>query len=531
MYKKQSEKGQVLIIVAFGLVALLGLTAVAVDGGKAYSNRRSAQNAADSAALNAALAWVRDRDVSGAATGAAATGGYNNANSAVTVNNPPAVGCDGTIPTLNPAPSSTVTYIQVIIRNTVPTYFGRIVGINQTNDCVDAVARATGGGGSGGFGGGNGLMALKKTGVSLSFTGSGDVEVEGGIAGNAGFSSTGSGDFSVDSVVQIAGAMSQTGSGDWEIKGNLWTNGFTKTGSQDWAIGGAVFNDGSFTQTGSGDFSAAGFSVVGSYHNTGSGKVTPWPPAAATYITPPTIVDPLADILAPPPMPANPGNCQSALTFTGSTNHTIDPGCYTSISNTGSGNLTLNPGTYFITNLSNTGSGLLSLGAGNYYITGSSGFSATGSAKIAIGQADPAPPTLIYLASGPLSFTGSGNVTITNSLVYLAPAAGPVSLTGSGKLTMTPQTTGLYTGLALYMDRSNTKSVSITGSGNTTYWGTVYAPSSDVTITGSSGTLVMDSQVICSTATLTGSGNLDLLYNGNHNYQVQSPDATIELTK
>jgi Flp pilus assembly protein TadG len=43
----REESGQVLMLIALGLVALLGLTALAVDGGMIYADRRFDQNAAD----------------------------------------------------------------------------------------------------------------------------------------------------------------------------------------------------------------------------------------------------------------------------------------------------------------------------------------------------------------------------------------------------------------------------------------------------------------------------------------------------
>jgi hypothetical protein len=44
-------RGQIVVLFAIVLVVVLGLTAIAVDGGMIYSDRRSAQNSADSAAL------------------------------------------------------------------------------------------------------------------------------------------------------------------------------------------------------------------------------------------------------------------------------------------------------------------------------------------------------------------------------------------------------------------------------------------------------------------------------------------------
>ncbi len=52
---RQDEKGNVLIIVAAALILLMGMTALAVDVGGLYGTRRQAVNAADAAALAAAL--------------------------------------------------------------------------------------------------------------------------------------------------------------------------------------------------------------------------------------------------------------------------------------------------------------------------------------------------------------------------------------------------------------------------------------------------------------------------------------------
>jgi hypothetical protein len=50
MKHNREESGQILVMIAVGLVALLGLTAIAVDGGMIFADRRFDQNAADAAA-------------------------------------------------------------------------------------------------------------------------------------------------------------------------------------------------------------------------------------------------------------------------------------------------------------------------------------------------------------------------------------------------------------------------------------------------------------------------------------------------
>ncbi|MEW5869667.1 MAG: Tad domain-containing protein [Chloroflexota bacterium] len=49
--RSSSEDGQVLVLIVLAIVALLGFTALAVDGSMIYSDRRFAQNAADTASL------------------------------------------------------------------------------------------------------------------------------------------------------------------------------------------------------------------------------------------------------------------------------------------------------------------------------------------------------------------------------------------------------------------------------------------------------------------------------------------------
>ena len=136
MNVKTSEKGQALILIVLAIVGLLGLTALAVDGGVAYSDRRQAQNTADAAALDAALAKVRGGDVTtivNEGLARAASNGYNNDGTTNTVNvyNPPTSG----------PYTGNSAYVQVVVTTHVRTYFGPIVGIPSVTNEVQAVAR------------------------------------------------------------------------------------------------------------------------------------------------------------------------------------------------------------------------------------------------------------------------------------------------------------------------------------------------------------------------------------------------------
>ena len=68
VHKNQSEKGQVLVIMALLAIALIGMLALVLDGGTAYTSRRKAQNAADAGALAGADALCRTFDADEAET-------------------------------------------------------------------------------------------------------------------------------------------------------------------------------------------------------------------------------------------------------------------------------------------------------------------------------------------------------------------------------------------------------------------------------------------------------------------------------
>lgn len=63
---QRSEKGQVMVLLVVGIVVLMGFTALAIDGGMVYSDRRYDQSAADAAALAAissAIQTMEDNDI------------------------------------------------------------------------------------------------------------------------------------------------------------------------------------------------------------------------------------------------------------------------------------------------------------------------------------------------------------------------------------------------------------------------------------------------------------------------------------
>ena len=58
---KTTEKGQALIVIALAAVMLFAFASLAIDGSMAFSDKRHAQNAADTSVLAAALAKTHGR--------------------------------------------------------------------------------------------------------------------------------------------------------------------------------------------------------------------------------------------------------------------------------------------------------------------------------------------------------------------------------------------------------------------------------------------------------------------------------------
>ena len=130
----RSERGQAIVLIVVALIGLIAITGLVVDGGMAYADRRQAQNAADSAALAAALAQVRGENAFGAAYEAAARNGYDNngTGNVVEIHNPP---LDGPY-------KNNKEYIQVVITSHVQTVFGPVINFRQLTNTVETIARA-----------------------------------------------------------------------------------------------------------------------------------------------------------------------------------------------------------------------------------------------------------------------------------------------------------------------------------------------------------------------------------------------------
>lgn len=157
--KLSTERGQALIIFALAAIGLFGVVGLAIDGSAKFSDRRHAQNAADTAALAAALVKVNGLTAGQTDSVCSTNSGWTNSAFCLDIINAAwdraeENGYDGLIPdsvdVYSPPISGPYTgnssYIQVIITSHIDTYFARVIGVDQTKNTVEAVAMVGKGG-------------------------------------------------------------------------------------------------------------------------------------------------------------------------------------------------------------------------------------------------------------------------------------------------------------------------------------------------------------------------------------------------
>jgi Flp pilus assembly protein TadG len=217
MIIKASEKGQALILITLAAIALFGFAALAIDGSMAFSDKRQAQNAADTAVLAGALAKIRGNNWNAAvdiAKARATSNGYNNDGATNIVEVYLCSDANATCTAL-PASAKREEYIQVRITSHVRTTFAKVIGRDQMTNWVSAVAHAVPGYRTSIFGG-QALVALNTTACpALDFKGSSTTTVTGsGVFVNSGCNagsnqafnaSTGSGVFNTPCMSVVGG--------------------------------------------------------------------------------------------------------------------------------------------------------------------------------------------------------------------------------------------------------------------------------------------------------------------------------------
>ncbi len=402
----QGQAGQSLILMALMMVALLGFAGFAMDYGYATVKYRRAQNASDAAALGAAAA-INSGSNESAATSVA--------QEVVQQNGFPST--DVTLTYLDSNGNATsnasqVNSVNAVVRDTFPTTFMRVLGIDTSSVSTAASARVAATAPCV-------FCVLATSGTTLPLSGNGSIDVAGGGIG-------------VDSNSSSA-----------------------------------------VTLSGNGNITGTSIGIVGGYRTSGNGTLNPTP----------VKISPFPDPMASVPVPNCGSQGTTSVSLSGNQSMTINPGNYDSLNVSGNGTLTLNTGLYCITssvNLSGNGN-LVGNGVIMYFTCGGMG--------------------------GPPAACSPGQT------------GGEINLSGNGSYRLTAPTSGTYQGLETFYDRNNAAQINLSGNGNDNYTGTIYAKSAQANLSGNGGVAQFNSMIIVATATMSGNGTFDVVYQKSQNYQ------------
>ena len=490
---RHDHRGQLLVIVALGMVALLAIGAIVVDLGMSWMLRRHEQNAADPAAV-AAAAYIEEGDssttrgkMSVAACFYAKQNGFfadddtscstARAAGALSIHWPPAsgpfAGNDG--------------MVQVVIKEDHPSFFGRVFGRDTATVVSSAVAAREQTSANS-----NSLVALHPDLCGAGKTnGNGTVTIQPAINPETGSPYNG-GFVHVNSTCNVNGTYDNAcsnGSGAFKQAGNAGTK----------IIAPMIFINGTCEQNGG--------SVVS-------------PVTEGAGIT----VDPLANLRGPRQQDYPAGHCPtrqgSMIVYVDSTPSSA--GCQWNRNGT---TVTLTPGVYY-GGLKISGNNVVVRLQPGIYIMAGGGLSISGSSTIdstpAIigGGSDPAADPARVLIFSTDNTTDPACATSTD----LRCVQGPITMTGQASLRVWGLDSGPWRGLLLWQDKYGRvpgAPISLAGQGVLNLAGTVYAPLADVKITGNgdaTGTRLAV-QVISYTWDIGGNGNLFMPYDPTQLYQ------------
>jgi hypothetical protein len=208
------------------------------------------------------------------------------------------------------------------------------------------------------------------------------------------------------------------------------------SGNASISVPGAIIVDSNATKaltaSGNASVTASSIQMVGGVSVSGNAHLGPNP---LTGIT--AVADPLAGL----PVPSG-GTSYAAVSVSGNSTLTINPGLYPSISLSGNGKLTMRPGIYVIT-------------GGGFSVSGNGTVSGSG--------------VLIYNAGS--AFPSGGGT------------FGAISFSGNTTINLSPPTSGTYAGVLIFQARDNTRALALSGNA-TSSSGIVYASNAALVLSG-----------------------------------------------
>jgi hypothetical protein len=257
------------------------------------------------------------------------------------------------------------------------------------------------------------------------------------------------------------------------------TTNFTVTNGNIWiddALGGAITDSGTTNLTAT-QIGVVATAANGAVVSSGSPNFSPAPTLGAAVVP-----DPLANV----PAPSVAGPSYGTVVESGSVNPTLNPGIYSGLILSGSGTVTFNPGIYIFT--------------GGITISGSWDFVGAG--------------VMLYFTCSSYS---SGNTQPCNGS-----SGGGLTWSGTTTYQVSAPTSGAYKGLAIFYDRGNTAGITLSGSPTDSLSGTVYAKDSSGNLSGTFATNQVNSRIILSDMTISGSNTVNLNFDQSKNYGVPS---------
>ncbi len=420
MNKFNREKGQIIIILALGLVGLLALTALALDGSRVYNERRTDQSTADSASLagaGAAAQSMKDSAPSsfycGSALGALAS--TNAANAAVEsaladdinlVINDFSTG-NGVQVTCGKNLFATYLDVRVKVTTEMQTTFATVIGQDTLTTVVESTARV--------------------------------YPKQPAAYGNA--------------IVSLSNSCGNIGGIDFGGNGNININK------------GGIFSNSCIYGGGSSNVSIVGGDALYYTAYTGScpGAISPCPMQTAEKLPDLNIKEPI---------------CTGAAYGTRPAGDTISPGNYNGIKVNSGDTLRFSPGLYCL--------------KGDFDVNANATIWAEN--------------VTLRFNSGTTKFNGSAELHLTapnceNSLCGVGPAV---------------------RGILMYIPPENEATITLNGSALNDYVGTIYGPTTNFKINGTSYSDTFNTQIIGNKVNFSGNANMFMNMEGAELYQQPS---------
>ena len=508
---KAKENGQIVVILALALVAVLAVTALAVDGSMIYRDRREDQNIADSVALataqsvsnNTTCAVAQSQAISAAQNYALAQEGVTLANDSTSPNRVEAT-CSADNSKLD---------IKVTITTDTPTTFAKMISRDTLTTSVESTARLTIGGV---YANGNGMVSTGTTcdaNGGIYALGNGRIYVHaGGIFSASCLKATGS-----SQILSDGGPIYYTGQGAVQFT--------TGTLTQYTGTNGIIF-----------DGTAPVFIKVEPdlvppallQYNGNTNTPNPAVPQAEWPIHTTQALDNI-DFTGMTP-PSCPGPARTPVLNWQA--ETLYPGNYANGIVQGSAALTLTPGVYCIAANQNVSFTQSTVIANNvvFYFQGTGNFTTGGSVVLSMNNSS------VYLTNGNFNIP-NGSLTANHITVHIQQGNFTLSNGAQNIIMNAPNcedsSCGVgpsIRGVLLYMPKTNTGTITVANGVNPHRLnGTMYAPNAKSYFSGGTTTNAINVQLISKRIEVSNGAILNMDINGAVLYSEANP--SIELLK